>query len=116
MNLRKIENPNFSQNRVEQITKKFGITSNVAELLLQRGIVTDGDIQKFLAPSISDMHDPFKFLGMDVVVKRIKQAVANHERILIFGDYDVDGITSTYILLDYFQSVGVNVSTFLPNR
>ena len=116
MNLRKIPNPNFSQKRVDEISQKFKVSKYVAELLLSRDIVRDNEIAAFLKPSIADMHDPFLFNEMDVVVTRIKQAIEKHENVLIFGDYDVDGITSTFILLDYFKSVGLNVATFLPNR
>ena len=116
MNLRKTENPNFSQRRVEEISQKFKVSKFVAELLLARDLVHDEEIAAFLNPQISDMHDPFLFNEMDVVVKRIKRAIDKKETILIFGDYDVDGITSTYILLDYFKSVGQDVFTFLPNR
>ncbi len=116
MNLRKVENPNFSQRRVDEISQKFNVSKFVAELLLARDLVHDDEIAAFLNPKISDMHDPFLFNEMDVVVKRIKKAISEKETVLIFGDYDVDGITSTYILLDYFKSVGQNVYTFLPNR
>ena len=116
MNLKKVENLNYSQRRVHEISQKFKVSESVAELLLARDIVRDNEIAEFLNPKIENMHDPFLFNEMDVVVARIKKAISNKESVLIFGDYDVDGITSTYILLDYFKSVGLNVNTFLPNR
>ncbi len=99
-----------------EIEKKFKISHDVAEILLLRGFNTYESIEKFLNPQICDMYDPFLFNEMDTVVARIKRAITNNEKVLIFGDYDVDGITSTYILLDYFKKVGLNCDTFLPNR
>ena len=116
MEFRKLTNENCTATNIAHIVKKFGVSEDVAELLLLRNISTDDQISKFLHPKLEDMHDPFLFNEMDVVVNRIRKAIENKESILIFGDYDVDGITSSYILLDYFRKLGVNVNTFLPNR
>lgn len=106
----------IDNSKINLISQKFKISKDVAELLLLRGIDNDDAIEKFLNPQIANMHDPFLFKDMDIVVKKIKHAIENNQRILIFGDYDVDGITSSYILLDYFTTIGCNVNTFLPNR
>ncbi len=116
MEFRKLTNEHCTQKNIEHIVNKFKVSRDVAELLLLRGIFEDAEITKFLHPQIRDMHDPYMFNDMAVVVKRIKTAVENNESVLIFGDYDVDGITSSYILLDYFKTLGLNVNTFLPNR
>ena len=115
MEFRKIVNNN-STLKASDIEEKFKVSRDVAEILLLRGFNTFEDIEKFLNPQISDMYDPFLFNEMDTVVTRIKKAISNNEHILIFGDYDVDGITSTYILLDYLKKLGVHCDTFLPNR
>ena len=116
MEFRKLTNENCTPQKINHIVQKFGVSKDIAELLLLRELNSDDEIAKFLNPQITDMHDPYLFNNMDKVVSRIKKAIDNNESVLIFGDYDVDGITSSYILLDYFKSVGLNVNTFLPNR
>ena len=116
MEFRKQTNENCTPQKINHIVQKFGVSKDIAELLLLRELNLDDEIAKFLNPQITDMHDPYLFNDMDKVVARIKKAIDHNESLLIFGDYDVDGITSSYILLDYFKSVGLNVNTFLPNR
>ena len=116
MEFRKLTNENCTPQKINHIVQKFGVSKDIAELLLLRELNLDDEIAKFLNPQIADMHDPYLFNNMDKVVARVKKAIDNNESVLIFGDYDVDGITSSYILLDYFKSVGLNVNTFLPNR
>ena len=116
MKFRKNNKVKYSDKQIEHIVKTFNVTADVAEILLQRGMSDDKEIKKFLNPQINDMHDPYLFYNMKKVVERIKKAIANKESILIFGDYDVDGITSSYILLDYLRILGCTVNTFLPNR
>ncbi len=114
-----IKNPNsknLTLDKVQHIAQKFSVSSSIAELLIMRGINSDDEISRFLNPDINQLNDPFLFHDMGKVVERINKAVMNKERILIFGDYDVDGVTSTYILLDYLQSLGAKPDTFLPNR
>ena len=106
----------YTVDNINALVEKYKISTDVAEILLERGIATDAEIDKFLNPKLSNLHDPFLFNDMDKVVNRIRQALNNHEKILIFGDYDVDGITSSYILLDYFKSQGCSADVFLPNR
>ena len=116
MELRKNNKVQYENNQIQHIVKKFNVTCDVAEILLQRGFSEDEKIAKFLNPQMEDMHDPYLFNNMAKVVERIRTAINNKENILIFGDYDVDGITSSYILLDYLNSLGCTVNTFLPNR
>lgn len=116
MELRKNNKVQYENNQIQHIVKQFNVTCDVAEILLQRGFSEDEKIAKFLNPQIEDMHDPYLFNNMAKVVERIRTAINNKENILIFGDYDVDGITSSYILLDYLNSLGCTVNTFLPNR
>ena len=116
MELRKNNKIDYDINQIQHIVKKFNVTQDVAEILLQRGFSEDDKIEKFLNPQVKDMYDPYLFNNMTKVVSRIKKAINNKESILIFGDYDVDGITSSYILLDYLKSLNCIVNTFLPNR
>lgn len=116
MEFKKINNKKIDLERVKQISQKFSVTEPVAELLLLRNFETDAEIEKFLNPSIDDMHDPFLFDNMQKVVDKIKKAMDENKRILVFGDYDVDGISASYILVDFFDSIGYKVDVFLPNR
>lgn len=86
-------------------------------LLKSRGIEGDAAIEKFLYPSVeNDFHDPFLMKDMQKAVERIYVAIRNKERIMIFGDYDVDGITGTAILMRVLKTLGAQVSSRLPNR
>lgn len=116
MKFQKYNKVQYTTEQITHITQKFGVTQDVAEIILQRGYLDDEVIDSFLNPKLEDMHDPYLFNDMDKVVERIKRALSDKESILIFGDYDVDGITSSYILLDYFRSLGCVANTFLPNR
>lgn len=86
-------------------------------LLKKRGFDTalQSD-RKFLNPTIADLYDPFLFPGMDIAVDRILQARDNKERVVIFGDYDVDGISSTGMLVRFLTEIGIETSYRLPHR
>ena len=114
MEFRKIKQSN--RERIREISSKFSVSEGVAEVLLNRNICDDSEIESFLNPSLNDLHDPMLLKNMKEVVEKLKKAIENKERILIFGDYDVDGISASYILLDYFEKLGGIVDAFLPNR
>ncbi len=116
MKFKKNSHNSFVEIDVERLTQQFGVSRDVSEILLERGLKEPLEIEKFLYPNLEDLHDPYLFNDMDKVVVRVKKALEGNEKILIFGDYDVDGITSSYILLDYFRSQGNDADVFLPNR
>lgn len=93
-----------------------GLSPIFAQLLWNRGIQTSESMQKFLNPSIEQLHDPYLLYGMESVVERIHQAIVADENILIYGDYDADGITSTTVLKEALEILGAQVQTYLPNR
>lgn len=99
-----------------EMSKIFNLDKHLVDLLFSRGIDTREKIQKYLSPSISDLHDPFLFEDMHNAVDLIQKHIDNNSNILVFGDYDVDGITASAILLKYFQSIGAKVANFMPNR
>ncbi len=88
----------------------------VAQLLVNRGVSSPDVARQFLSCGISDLHDPFLLEGMDAAVKRIKQAQKNKERVLIFGDYDVDGVTSSALLYKALTRLGIEVFNHIPHR
>ncbi len=116
MEFRKITQNFIDRSRVNEVSQKFSISPEVAEVLLGRDIKTDAEIEAFLNPSLNDLHDPMLLDDMPEVVEKVKKAIESKQRILIFGDYDVDGISASYILLDYFTKLGATVDAFLPNR
>ncbi len=106
----------FNNEFVLEMSKMFNLDKHLVHLLYSRGIDTQDKLKKYLSPSISDLYDPFLFEDMTAVVEKIEKHIARGSKILIFGDYDVDGITASAILIKYFQSVGVDVSNYMPNR
>ncbi len=94
----------------------LGLSSTVARLLCMRGFANPEDAQRFLHPSLDQLHDPFKLADMRVAVERLERALAQRERIAIHGDYDVDGITSTVILRRALELLGGDVVHFIPER
>ncbi|SDI93289.1 single-stranded-DNA-specific exonuclease RecJ [Salimicrobium halophilum] len=88
----------------------------IHELLRQRGIHTEEEQEKFLNPSLSELHDPFLINGMRKAVNRVKEAIHLGESILVFGDYDADGVSSTALMMECLTSMGANCDFYIPNR
>ena len=103
-------------NKIKDIQEKFNVGNLVANIIANRNVGTDEDIRIFLEPTREDFHDPFLFNDMEKAVNRIIQAIENKEKVLIYGDYDVDGITSTTVLKKYLEERGLNVEIYIPNR
>lgn len=97
-------------------TEKLGINKNIAQILINRGIDEYNDIRMYASPSFEFLKDPFGLKDMDKAVDRIQEAMSKGEKICIFGDYDVDGVSSTSILKLYFSSIGYQVDYYIPNR
>ncbi|MDP3792078.1 MAG: single-stranded-DNA-specific exonuclease RecJ [Candidatus Omnitrophota bacterium] len=95
---------------------ELNISKITAQLLSNRGIDNVKDAGEFLACSLSSCHDPFLLKDMDKAVTRIKKAVCDKERILVYGDYDVDGMTSVAMLKQALLNLGATVETYIPNR
>ncbi len=85
-------------------------------LLLRRGIATDDDYRRFIAPTIDDLHDPASIHGIGPACERIERAVRDRETILIYGDYDVDGVTSIVLLQTVLRSIGADAEHVVPHR
>jgi len=93
-----------------------GIPEVIRRLLARRGIINQKDIKSFLNPSLDDLHDPFLLDGMDAAVDRILFAIRKKEKILIYGDYDADGVSATSILLRFFGKLGLHPEFYIPDR
>ena len=103
-------------NEVERITQEFNISPLLATILSNRGIIKDEEIKIFLDPTRNDFHDPFLMPDMDKAITRILKAIENKEKVLIYGDYDVDGITSVTVLKKFLAEIGLETEYYIPNR
>jgi single-stranded-DNA-specific exonuclease len=101
---------------VSQLSREAGVTPLQAQLLINRGISTPTQVMSFLNPRLSNMADPMLMMGMPDALDIILRAIENREKITIYGDYDADGLTATAILLNFFSSLGLQVSFYIPNR
>ena len=99
-----------------KIAKKAGLRPEVARLLFERGIKDETGLKKFLEPSLEDLHDPYLLHDMEKAVERIRQAIEQGELILIYGDYDADGMTSASIVKESLEQIGAECIVYLPNR
>ncbi len=100
---KKWEYYNCNEKRIEKIQEKFGLTRLLATILVNRGITEEDRIRKFLEPTREDFYDPFLMPDMEVAVNRIIEAMNKKEKIMIYGDYDVDGITSISVLQKFLR-------------
>lgn len=101
---------------IEAYGEVFNKDPLITKLLLERGLRTEKEVHDFLNPKIEDLRDPLLLLDMDKAILRIKQAIDLGESIWIYGDYDVDGITSIAILMKYFEHVGLKTHFYIPDR
>ena len=99
-----------------KIAKKAGLGPEAARLLFSRGIKDEDSLSRFLAPSLDDLHDPYLLHDMDKAVNCIRRAIEQGEFILVYGDYDADGMTSASILKETFEQLGAECLVYLPNR
>ena len=102
--------------KVEEIKEKHNINEILATVLVNRGIVEDEDVRIFLEPTRNDFKDPFNMPDMNKAVERIMKAIENKEKIIVYGDYDVDGITSITVLKRFLAERNVEIDTYIPNR
>ena len=101
---------------VELLTERLNCHPLLAKLLSARNILTVPDAESFLNPSLKNLPDPFLLKDMDIAVERIYIALENKEKILVFGDFDADGITATALLIDFLEYCRANVSWYIPHR
>ncbi len=105
-----------NDDQASALAAALGLHPTIARLLCLRGLSDPADAERFLNPSLDQLHDPFRLTDMDRAVTRLERAIAQGERIAIHGDYDVDGITSTVILRRALEMLGGTVIHFIPER
>lgn len=99
-----------------ELAKRYASCPPVSELLVQRGISSVKEAEKFFHPSLKDLHDPFLMPGMDKAVARLNKAMGAKERIMVYGDYDVDGTTAVALVYKYLQNFYSNIEYYIPTR
>ena len=105
-----------NENEVGKIEREYGINKLLATILVNRNIKKTEDIKLFLQPTRADFHNPFLITDMNIAVDRIIKAINNKENVTIYGDYDVDGITSITVLKSFLSDLGLECSTYIPDR
>lgn len=116
MNLRWVGPAPADSSAVTSCAAGLGIPPAVAEILVRRGYVEPGAVKAFLRPHLGQLHPPARMLGMTAAAGRLREAVERGEPILVYGDYDVDGITSTALLVRVLRGLGARVDWFVPDR
>ena len=101
---------------VKRIQEEFKLSRLLATIISNKGLKTKQEIEVFLNPTRKDFHDPYLMPDMEIAVKRIIQAIKNKEKVIIYGDYDVDGITSITVLKKFLSDRGLEVDSYIPNR
>ena len=104
------------ENKVEKLKEKYKLNDLLATILVNRGITSEEKIRQFLEPTRQDFYDPYLMKDMEIAVERIIKAIERGEKVIIYGDYDVDGITSTTVLKKFLKDLGLEVSYYIPNR
>lgn len=98
------------------LAKEIGISPILCKLLLERGIKTAAAAKRFFRPQLNELHDPFLMKDMDVAVERLNKAMGRKERILVYGDYDVDGTTAVTLVYKFLQQFYSNIDYYIPDR
>ena len=104
------------EQRHDDLSRRFANCAPISELLVQRGITTVEEAEKFFHPSLRDLHDPFLMPDMDKAVDRLNRAMGSKEKIMVYGDYDVDGTTAVALVYRYLQNFYSEIDYYIPTR
>ena len=105
-----------NESKVKEISEKYNLNKLLSTILVNRNITQEEEVRLFLKPTRGDFHNPFLMQDMEKAVERILIAIEKKEKVTIYGDYDVDGITSITVLKSFLQERGLEVGTYIPNR
>ena len=100
----------------DELGGKLAINPILAQLLIRRGIKTESAAKRFFRPQLADLINPFLMKDMDVAVDRLNDAMGRKERILVYGDYDVDGCTAVALVYKFLQQFYSNIDYYIPDR
>ncbi|MFO7853608.1 MAG: single-stranded-DNA-specific exonuclease RecJ [Bacteroidota bacterium] len=101
---------------LKQLMKSLDVPQSLANLMIQRGITSFEEAESFFRPSLDNLHDPFLMKDMNIAVDRISSAIYKNEKILVYGDYDVDGTTSVALMYAFLRNIYPNVDFYIPDR
>lgn len=101
---------------VEKLAVSLGVDKIIATLLVERGVNTFEEARRFFRPALDQIHDPFLMKGMKEAIARINQAIEKQERIMVYGDYDVDGTSAVALVYSYFRELDSNIDFYVPDR
>ena len=111
------QKPTEEENRIsKELADKLAISPVICQLLVKRGITTEEEANKFFKPSLNDLHDPFLMPDMDKAVKRLNKALGEREKILVYGDYDVDGTTAVSLVYKFLRPYTTLLDYYIPDR
>ena len=108
--------PRGDEKIISGLSDALNISPTLSNLLVQRGVNTFDEAKKFFRPSIEDLHDPFLMQDMDKAIIRIEEAFRDGEKIIVYGDYDVDGTTAVALVYSFIKVIYDNVDYYLPDR
>ena len=116
MTKRWIYNDEVDENVIAQLSREINVNPTIAKILIQRNITDFDQAKNYFRPSLDQLHDPFLMRDMDKALKRIKTAMDRKEKILIYGDYDVDGTTSVALVYGFFRHFYSEIDFYIPDR
>ena len=109
-------NTNSNSNAIENLKQQLNVDDVIAKLLIQRNILNYQEAKDFFRPDLKQLHNPFLMKGMDIAIDRINTAIKNNEKVLIFGDYDVDGTTAVSVVYSFFKNHFSVIDYYIPDR
>lgn len=113
----KYQPPTYEQTEAaELLSEELDMSPILCDLLIKRGVTTVADAKNFFRPKLSNLHNPFLMNDMDVAVKRLNKALGRKERIMVYGDYDVDGTTAVALVYKFLQQFSSNMDYYIPDR
>ena len=111
------QSPSQEQTEAAKVlSKETGISPILCNLLLERGVTSAAEAKRFFRPQLNELHDPFLMKDMDIAVNRLNEAMGKKERILVYGDYDVDGTTAVALVYKFLQQFYSNIDYYIPDR
>ncbi len=114
--MRWVSKNTFNANEVAALAKALNINVVLAQLLMQRGVMDYNSAKDFFRPTLDSLHDPFLMKDMDVAINRIEKAISLKEKVLVYGDYDVDGTTAVALVYTFFKNYFAETGFYIPDR
>ena len=107
---------NESNDSIDKLSEELGVSPFISQLLHQRGVDSFEKAKTFFRPSLDQLHDPFMMQDMQAAVDRVEEALANNQKILVYGDYDVDGTTAVSLMYSFLKTIHNEVEYYIPDR